>query len=297
MWVLLGLSSAVFLGLYDVLRKIALKDNPVIPVLFLASATGSMLFLPLVILSGSGVIQSENVLYIPSANMHEHILFFCKSVLVGSSWFFAYYAISELPLTIVIPIRSTGPMWTLIGALLIYAEKLSFAQWAGIILVLGFFYIFSLAGKKEGINFRRNKWILYVFIATWLGAASSLFDKYLIGNYPRMAVQAWFSIYMIPVLFPFLMILWYPKRKRTFQFHWNPLIPLIGIVLVLADFLYFKALSEQGSLIAVLSVLRRSSVIISFFAGVLLFREGNLKQKGFALAGILIGIILILTGS
>lgn len=297
MWIVTGLISALFLGIYDILRKISLKDNAVIPVLFLASATGGLLFVPPVVMSLTGTLSPGDFLFIPPVTAKMHLFFFLKSVLVGTSWFLAYFAISRLPLTIVIPIRATGPTWTLLGALFIYQERFSSIQWVGIIIVLVFFYMFSLTGKEEGIRFSHNKWVLAIIAATLLGSASSLFDKFLVGHYNRMAMQAWFSIYMIPVFLPFFLFIWYPKRHSYNAFHWSPYIHLIGIVLVLSDFLYFYALSLPGSLIALLAVLRRSSVIVSFVAGAIIFHDHNIKRKTLTLIGILLGIVMIVLGT
>jgi len=128
MWVFYGLFSAIFLGFYDAIRKKVLNNNPVIPVLFLASLTGALIFLPFIIVSYTGVIHQGAFLYIPPGSPKEHLLTLYKSMLVGSSWFLAYNALSRLPLTIVVPIRSTGPMWTLIGAMLIYTERFTAVQ-------------------------------------------------------------------------------------------------------------------------------------------------------------------------
>ncbi len=297
MWILLGLVSCFFLGFYDVAKKLSLKDNAVIPILFFASATGAVLFTPILFLSNLGLISESSILFVPSVNITVHGLIFLKSILVGSSWIFAYYALHHLPLTIVTPIRATGPVWTLLGALIIYHEVYNGWQWAGITVVFISFYLFSIAGNKEGIVFKNNRWILFMVIATLLGSASTLYDKYLIGHYPRMAVQAWFSVYMIPVFLPFLIFLWYPKRKTSTPFTWRWSIPVIGILLTLADFAYFYALSQPEALITILSLLRRTSVIISFAAGALIFKEKNIKRKGLALSGILAGALLIVFGS
>jgi len=297
MWVFYGLFSTIFLGFYDAIRKKVLNNNPVIPVLFLASLTGALIFLPFIIFSHTGVIHQGAFLYIPPGSPKEHLLALYKSMLVGSSWFLAYNALSRLPLTIVVPIRSTGPMWTLIGAMLIYTERFTAVQWFGIVTVLGFFYYFILAGRKEGIDFFRNKWIFTAIGATLLGAASSLYDKFLFSHYDRVFIQAWYSVYMVPVLLPFVFFVWYPRSKALTVFSWNVFIHLIGILLVVSDFLYFYALSYNGSSIAVLSILRRSSVIISFISGAVFFGERNLKHKGLALTGIFIGIVLIVLGT
>jgi bacterial/archaeal transporter family protein len=292
MWIILGLISAFFLGLYDAVRKKALEDNPVIPVLFLASLTGALIFVPLIILSKTGLMHSGNIFFVPDSDAHQHLLAFLKALLVGSSWILTYSAMNMLPLTVVAPIRATAPIWTLFGAFFLFLEKLNSMQWLGVMIVLVCFFLLALAGRSEGIIFHRNKWIFAAVGGTLLGAASSLFDKYLFSRYNNMVMQSWYAVYLIPVLIPPLLI-WYRKRRETKPFFWSPFIHLIGIILVISDFVYFYALTYPEALISILSVIRRSSVIIAFAAGALYFRENNLKKKGAALAGILIGVILI----
>jgi transporter family protein len=297
MWLLLALLSSFFLGFYDILKKSSLKQNAFIPVLFLATSIGALIFGILVVFSGTGFISADSIFFVPKVPLNEHALYFLKAIIVGLSWFFSYMALSQLPITIVVLIRATGPVWVLFGALFIYNEKFTGLQWAGIITVLVFFYIFSLAGRREGIRFLRNKWIIAIIGATLLGAVSGLYDKYLLMNFNRMAVQAWFSIYMVIIMLPFMFILWYPKRNTSVSFKFKWTIPAIGVVLSVADFLYFYALSEPESLIGIISIIRRGSVVIAFSLGALIFREVNIKIKALALFGILAGIILILLGT
>ncbi len=297
MWIFLGLISCILLGFYDITKKLSLDNNAVIPVLFFASAIGALLFIPLIILSNSHLISPESILFVAPISLKTHGLLFIKSVIVGVSWVFAFFALKHLPITIITPIRATGPVWTLFGALLIYHETYNTLQWTGIIVVIAFFYYFSLAGNREGINLKKNKWVFFIILATFLGSFSTLYDKYLIANFDRMAIQAWFSIYMIPVFIPFLFFLWYPKRKKGVPFQWRWSIPVIGIILSIADFAYFYALTYNGALITILSVLRRTSVIISFSLGALIFKETNLRRKAIALAGIIIGVFIIVLGS
>ena len=53
MWLLLAFLSATLLGFYDVFKKKSLKDNAVLPVLFLNTFFSSLIFLPF----GSNNIQ------------------------------------------------------------------------------------------------------------------------------------------------------------------------------------------------------------------------------------------------
>ena len=298
MWAISGLISALFLGIYDIFKKKSLNGNAVMPVLFFSTLTSTIIFLPVVI--GSiyfPAFFTQIGLFSPTLNITEHLQVLLKSAIVVSSWTLAFFAVKNLPVTIFAPIRSTGPLWTLVGALIIFRESLNALQWIGVTLTLLFFYLFSTAGKLEGIEFRKNKWIFLIIGATILGAISGLYDKFIISRIDRIAVQAWFSFYQVAILLPVLGIFWYPNRKNTSPFKWRWAIPAIGITLVVADFLYFYALSLEGSMISMLSALRRSSVLVTFILGAMLFSEQNLKQKGIYLAGILTGILLITLGS
>ena len=297
MWLTLAVLSSFLLGIYDLFKKGSLRQNPFLPVLFLATSTGAIIFGTLVTFSRTGVLNSESLLYVPAISLYEHFLFFLKAIIVGTSWFFAYMALSNLPITIVVPIRSTGPIWTVTGALIIYHERFTEIQWIGIILAIISSYVFAWAGRKEGINFMKNKWIYAIVLATIIGSVSALYDKFLLQHYNRMAVQSWFSIYMVFVLLPFVLIMWYPKRQELTPFRWTWTIPAIGLTLSLADFLYFYALSMPESLIGVVSVLRRSSVIVAFILGALVFKETNVKKKAIGLIGLLGASIILILGS
>ena len=299
MWVILALVSAVLLGLYDVFKKLSLNHNAVLPVLFLSTITASVVVFPIVL--GSSLfpeVFQQIHLYVPAINLHEHILIFIKSVIVVGSWIFAFHAMKHLPITIISPIRATGPIWTLIGAILIFRESLNLVQWCGVLVTLFFFYMLSTAGKLEGINFRNNTWIFCIIAATLLGAASGLFDKYIIRQIDRMAVQAWFSFYQVVVMLPAIALFRWNKPKADrppFQWRWS--IPMIAIFLLFADYAYFYALSFPDSMISIISALRRGGVLVAFATGALLFNEQNIKRKGIYLLGILAGILIISFGT
>lgn len=297
MWIFAALVSASLLGVYDIFKKFSLKNNTVLPVLFFSTLTSALVFVPVLILAIVAPDLSANLASIVQQPFIAHLQFFLKSIIVGSSWVLAYFAIKNLPLTIVSPIRSSGPLWTLLGAVLIFGEVMNVLQWIGLILTIGFYYLFSFSSKKEGISFRSNKWVMYMTLATVIGSFSSLYDKYLIAHYDRLAIQCWFSIYMAPLMGLLMVFIWYPNRKKYTQFQWRPTIILIGITLVLADFIYFWAVSQENALIGIISTIRRSSVIVSFSLGAIIFKEQNIKVKALILLGIMAGIGLIIWGT
>jgi transporter family protein len=298
MWALFGLASALFLGVYDIFKKQSVNSNAVMPVLFFSTCASALLFLPLILLSEfSSEWFNFTGLYVPSLTLEEHLQVLLKSCIVVASWVLSFFALKHLPITIVAPIRATGPLWTLIGAIIIFHEQLNGFQWFGIAVTLCFFYLFSTAGKLEGIEFKKNKWIFFIIGGTLFGAASGLYDKFILQRIDRVAVQAWFSVYQVLVLLPFVLLNEPIRKRKNIRFEWRWTIPLIGVFLVIADYFYFYALSNEDALISIISALRRGSVLVAFTLGGLLFREKNLKKKGIYLLGILAGIILITVGT
>ena len=298
MWLLLAFLSAALLGFYDVFKKQSLKDNAVLPVLFLNTLFSSLIFLPFIIISACvpGCLD-ETIFHVPLAGWEQHKFIIVKSFIVLSSWIFGYFGMKHLPITIVGPINATRPVMTLIGAMLVFGERLNLYQWIGVWLAVISFFLLSRSGKKEGIDFKHNRWILFIVLAAVMGAVSGLYDKYLMKELNPMLVQSWYNVYQVFIMCPVLLLLWLPKQKSTTPFRWKWTIILISIFLSAADFAYFYALSYDASMVSIVSMVRRGSVIVSFLFGALLFREKNLKSKAVDLILVLIGMIFLYLGT
>lgn len=303
MWLILAFLSACLLGFYDVFKKQSLKANAVIPVLLLNTLFSSLIFLPFIILSKNGTIPEDSLFYTHSYGWEEHKYIVLKSVIVLSSWLFAYFGLKHLPITIVGPINATRPVMVLIGALTFFSERLNLWQWIGVIVAMIGLYMLSRSSKKEGVDFKHNKYILFIILANVLGAISGLYDKFLMASpanhgvgLDKLAVQSWYNIYQFFMMLAMLIILWYPTHKKTTPFHWHWCIPLISIFLSAADFAYFYALGLDGAMISIVSMVRRGSVIVSFLFGAMVFKEKNLKSKIVDLALVLLSMLCLFIG-
>ncbi|MBQ5681486.1 MAG: DMT family transporter [Bacteroidaceae bacterium] len=288
MWLVLAFLSAALLGFYDVCKKYSLRGNAVLPILFLNTLFCSIIFLPLAFQTPFGGWEVQRYILL-------------KACIVLSSWLLGYIGIKHLPITIVGPINATRPMLVLLGALLIFGERLNLWQWAGVMLAILSFCLLSRSGKKEGIDFRHNRWIFCIAGAAILGAISGLYDKYLMTTegglgLPRLTVQCWYNFYQAGIMGVMLLLLWWPGRKKSTPFQWRWSILLISIFLSLADYAYFYSLSLDGALISVVSMVRRSSVLVSFLLGALLFQEKNLQSKAIDLALVLLSMFLLWLG-
>ena len=304
MWLILAFMSAAFLGIYDSLKKKALKDNAVIPILFLNTLFSSLIFLPFIILSASTEVLDGSIFHVGNGGWEVHKFIVLKALIVLSSWVLGYFGMKHLPLTIVGPINATRPVMVLVGALLFFGERLNVWQWIGVSLAVISFLLLSRSGKKEGIDFKHNNWIFMIVGAAVLGAVSGLYDKFLMApesdggvGLDRMMVQSWYNIYQCFMMLAMLMLLWWPKHKETTPFHWDWAIIGVSVFLSTADFVYFYSLSLPDAMISIVSMVRRGSVVVSFLFGAWFFHEKNLKAKTFDLILVLLGMLFLYIGS
>ena len=281
------LASAFCLGFYDICKKHAVRENAVMPVLFLATLTGSALFL-------AGSAATGHFAASAVCGVAEWLLILLKSMLVTASWICVYAAMRDLPISIASPIRASAPLWTFAGGVLLFHEVPTPLQAVGMFSIFLGYYGFSLAGRREGISFLRHRGVHLLLLGTLLGAGSALYDKYLLGvlHLPRETLQFWFSVDLVFLLGAVCLI-----RRRMgaekFRFRWRWSIAATGALVIAADWLYFYAVSLPGTQISILSLVRRSNCVVAFLVGSLLFRDRNLREKAVALGWILLGIFLL----
>ncbi len=289
MWVALALISATCLGFYDVMKKLSVRGNDVLTVLMLNTVFGAVLMSPILV---GGIATGECSILSPAA----HGMIIIKSFIVLGSWILGYFAMKHLPLTIQGPINASRPVIVLVGALLIFGERLNLLQWAGILLGFASLYFISRIGSKEGFSMKRSGWLWMSIGATSLGAVSALYDKYLMQFYRPLEVQAWYSLYQLAIMSAIVLAM-----RRSGQtgpaFRWRWAIVGISLFLTAADIAYFYALSLPDSMIAVISMIRRGSVLVSFVYGVLILHEKHVKAKLFDLALLLLSLTLLVLGS
>lgn len=292
MWILLGVFSSFFLGFHEIFKKVGLVKNAVVPVLLVSTIAGALTCLPFWAFSRIAPNAMPSLFFIPEQSWLGHLLFFTKAVIVAAAWVFGYYSVKHLPVTVISPIVASGPIWSIVGAIIIYGEVLSGVQWIGVAVTMGFYLALSLNNRRETELKGSSKWLIFAFLNVLFNSASALFDKYLVQHYDRLAMQCWFTVYTALLFFLLLMIF---RRRLSmgdpYQFRWA--IPMIGIFLIVADYFYFMALSLPGGMVSILMVLRRASSVLVFATGALYFKEGNFKNRLVYLIGILAGVVIV----
>lgn len=290
MWIAWILSSAVFLALYDLAKKASVKGNAVLPVLLVATVCGASAYVA-ALASAGGLAEAMR----PTAP--EFVLIGVKGLIVSTSWVLTYCALRTLPVTIATPIRASAPALVFVAAFFLYGEVPSWAQGLGMLLVFAGYWMFSWAGRHEGIDFLRSHAVWFAVGGMFMSALSSLWDKYILQScaIPVERMQFWFQIDLVAIYAVLL------AGQRLFRlehahFRWRWSIPAVGVLLALADWLYFHGLAIPGVPISVGSLMRRFSVAITFVLGAILFHETNLRRKGIALVLTLAGIALLCIG-
>ena len=315
MWVLLAFISALCLGGYDISKKVALQQHRVTDVLTLSILISSLfLCVPLLLSRCCPAVMTGTHFYVPPMDAQAHLLTFVKSCIVLSSWVFAYVSLKHLPLSVVSPMQATRPMWTLIGALLIFGERLNTWQWVGVLLAIGSIFAFSFrkhphvhlhSGIKQQIS--NNRYYICLVLAILIGSCSGLYDKYMMRHYDHNAVQVYYTIYQALMMLVFWACTRTKERKNShfsiFNFQFYPslsgLLPiaLISIFLVISDNVYMLALRDPDSLIAVVSTIRRGGAVIGFAYGLLFLHEPEPKKKLACMIGIMLGLVCLALGS
>ena len=328
MWLAYAFLSAALLGCYDVCKKLALRSHAVVSVLFLNTLFCSLFFVVPVLGSAWGQIGEESLFYVPMEGWGVQRYVMLKSLIVLSSWILGYCGMKYLPLTLVGPINATRPVMVLLGAMLFFGERLNLYQWVGVLLAVVSYYLLRRSGRREGIDFRHNRWVTCIVMAAVLGALSGLYDKYLMASpeaggmgLNRMVVQSYYNFYQC-LLMGGVMLFFHRRSPIDYPTPTPPLIRegnreefgvepgsrvrlnkglfpilLVSVFLTIADFVYFYALSLDGAMVSIVSMVRRSSVVVSFLLGAWIFRERNLRSKAVDLALVLLGMVFLWLGN
>jgi drug/metabolite transporter (DMT)-like permease len=292
-WIVAALVSALCLGGYDLCTKHAVRDNAVFPVLFLANLCSATLWLGCIAIQRLHPGTLPALLTVPPLDSGQHLRIVVKSLIVACAWTCTYFAVKHLSVSLAAPVRATSPIYTLVGAMILLGERPTTLQIVGIVLAIASLVLLSAAGKKEGVHFRRDQWVAWLFAGTALNSCSALYDKFLLGRlgFAPSTVQCWFVVYLALFFLP-LAAGWKWHWWTRQEFHWRWSIPLLSLSLLAADFVYFSALRNPSALISVVATLRGGSTLVAFVGGLVLFHEPANRAKFLAAAGILAGIFL-----
>ncbi len=299
MWILLSLTSAFLLGFYDIFKKKSVNANAITPVLFFSTLVSAFIFLPFILLShyqpqwfSDGFLTNFYVEPIPLKN---HLLILGKAFMIMISWVFSYSAMKNLPITVVGPINQLRPAISLLLLLMVFQEHLTVNQWIGVVLAIVSFYLMNKSGKREGIKFESNKWVIMLLLSAVIVAISGIYDKFLLSkqHMAPVTVQSWYSVYLFILMTVFILCVWW-KRRKEHPFEWRWSIVLMAVFVSVADCIYLSGLNQEAAVIVIIPlILNGVRLVVSFSYGALCFREKNIKSKIIPLLMVLTALVFL----
>lgn len=281
MWLWLSVASALLLGVYDVAKKRALQYNSVYWILLCATALTTLFLSP----------------FLSARPITDHYPLMFKAVLVSISWISGLKAMECLPLTTVSTIKASRPMFVVVFSIVLFGERLNLVQWLGVAVVMAALLLSSRSSHHDTDKITSAKGIVFMVISVFSGAASALWDKMILQRLEPLFVQSWTNLYITVLLAIVLLLQYFVRRDHFKPLAWDWRLLLIAVLITVADALYFFAVKQPDAMLSIISMIRRTSVIVTFLGGVLILKEGHVRDKAHILVLMLVGVALLLSGS
>ena len=281
MYIILTVASAIFLGFYDLFKKLSTKKSSnVFEILFFYTFSSFLL----------------SFIFIADAFSIEHkyiLIYFLKACVVGLNWFCTTKAVSKLDLGLVMPFSMLGTIFTIVFDYIIFDQTIGLVQIGGALIILLGLYLITLVSKKEEKN-NDYKYLMLMVFAAALSTVSAIIDKKVLTNngVSGGAASFWFFGFMALIYFVVSLI---SRRNISIDaVKNNKWIILTGICIFAADLLYYEAVKDVNAPMSAISIIRKLSVFVGIVAAGVVLKEGNLLKKILILLLMFAGLTIII---
>ncbi len=281
-WLLFALLSGIILGFFDIFKKMATQKLSVINVLSFYSLLSFLLL----------AYDYKNAF---SIDFQWFPIIVLKSVIIYFCWILGFVAFKYLPISLVSPLKTLTPLFTLIFGVLLLGESLSFLQVLGFAIILGAYYFIGKSGTHDLLAFLKNKYLYLMLLSAFLSALSGLIDKVALRHINAGQMQFWF-MFLLTIFYTLTFFITSYRKQQRFVPGFHYTILLTSLAIVLSDRLYFMAVAMPQSQISVIMPIRFVSVFVSVILGGYIFKESHLRGKLIGTCNMLIGVILIFLG-
>ena len=247
--------------------------------LWLSFVVGSIVFLPFgvwsLIVSGTDLARWLPTAVVSGALQVGYFLLLQRGYRVGD-------------ISVVYPLaRGTGPLLSVILAILILGERPTWLALAGAAVVIAGVVVIGLAGGR--IRFGNNgPGVVYGLLTGVLIAVYTLWDAsaVTVGGMPPVGLY-WGSVVFQLILLAVPAIRRWPETRQVGTRHWRAVL-VVGILSPLAYILILWAM--QLAPVSIIAPAREVSVVLVGLAGWLLFREPHPVQRLVGAAVVLVGV-------
>jgi transporter family protein len=285
-WLLLILGSAFLLGLYAPMMKHMLGHEKLTQI-------GSLY--PLVAVALLAILYPIDY-SLPFSDLGWLVLL--KSASIALTIFSANLALAHLPVSIYAPMRNISPIFLLIFSYFLLGESIDLVQIFGLFMIVIGAVLLDVDIRKKGqlrqvARFFKQPAILLLFIAAFIVSFAAIFDRILLRSVDAPSLLFWYLLIMAAMFWVVNII-----RERQLPFigiekqEWLWIV-MMGVVILLSDLLYFKAVQVPGTIIVVLIGTRRLANLVSTIIGGHAFHEKDVPYKAAMCLVMILGTVLL----
>ena len=295
MWIFLVLFYGVLKGIREIVKKMALKKNSVIEVLFFYTFLAFLFVLPQA--KDAGGLEAK-----------AYIAIAAKAFCVFLAWIFSFRAINKMPLSLYGVLDLSRVLFATLLGVVVLNESLGMMQTFGLIfvstglLLLKYHppFLYRLFVKEENTITDESKkqvtndsvkpiYIFFAFFSCMMNAISGLLDKILMQDMNSSQLQFWYMLFMVSYYVIHMLV----TRTKLSRDVWkNGWIWLLSILFVAADKALFIANGMADSRVTIMTLLKQSGCVVAILAGKYIFKEKNTGYKLFCAVIIVIGIVI-----
>ncbi len=312
-WMLLVLFYGVLKGVREIVKKMALKKNSVIEVLFFYTFLAFLFVLPQA--KNAGGLKGMDYFWIA-----------LKAFFVFLAWICSFRAIKKMPISLYGVLDLSRVLFATLLGVVVLDETLGTMQTIGLVLVSS--GLLLLKYRPTFLNFNRKKentavpdkgtfieqknetiykdspvlqtikpkeesvktiYIVFAFISCIMNALSGLMDKILMKDMTSSQLQFWYMLFLVSYYGIYMLI----SRTKLSRDIWkNGWIWLLSILFVAADKALFIANGMADSRVTIMTLVKQSGCVVTILAGKLIFKEKNVGYKLFCAAIIVLGIVI-----
>lgn len=278
----MALISAMFLGCYDVLKKVSLKKSSVYEVLFFYCLFGFLFSL---------IFSNINFFNVGFADV---LFFLLKSCILVVNWMLVLIATKKLDVGVVTSFSMLNTIFVLFESAIFFGEKITWVHIVSLLLMGIGITLITMLSSKDHKEEKKNHYIYIALLVAgaFLGSCSAMLDKYLISyrGVSNANILSWYLMFNSII---YGVIYFLKNKKIDFKKLKTNYFPiLVGLAICLADTLYFYAISLDGAQMSFISILRKLNVVIATIMASIFLKEKHLLKKVGILLIMLLGVAL-----
>ncbi|NPA80687.1 MAG: EamA family transporter [Thermotogae bacterium] len=278
---ILALAVALAESGKDVLGKIASRVLPVPLLLGAYKLVALTIVLPLAVLTW----RAQDISFLP---------ILVADALLNTLAFYLYLkAISISPLSLTVPLLSFSPLFLLLSSYLMLGQRVSFAGAVGVLLVVVGAYFLNVSDIRRGIlapirSLLSEPGSRHMLIVALIWSITANLDKM---GVDRVGPLAWVALMSGGVSLGAFAVASLRGDVRAKASHLH-IVAIMGILDALGAVLQMVAITL--TLVPYVIAIKRTSILWSAIAGILIFKEKKPHERLLGAAMMLSGVVLIL---